>query len=144
MYYVPSIHAATRASIDIDPHRLSGGVKRAAARGRDRAAGTVTRHRRGWLRKDAHAHLSRSLLARERNRSAKYLAAYFHEQSRAADARSRCEFAAGRRKRPLGWDVSLGGKQDPAPARERARLFERIHDHGPRRPKGFDQRRRSK
>src|SRR5712691_8387464 len=78
-HYVPSIYAATRATIDIDPHRLSGGAERTAGRGSDSATWAIARDRgrRQW--QNAHTHLSRSLLARERDRSAKYLAAHLHE-----------------------------------------------------------------
>ena len=49
--------------------------------------------------------------------------------------------AAGRCQRTLGWHIPFDRKPDFAPARQRARLFERIHHHGPRRSKGFDRRR---
>jgi hypothetical protein len=56
---------------------------------------------------------------------------------------SRGEFVAGRCQRDFGAGRSTPWQPNSAPARERAWLFERVHPHGPRRPEGFDQCRRS-
>src|SRR5206468_5258958 len=56
---------------------------------------------------------------------------------------SRGEFVAGRCQRNFGAGRSTPWQPNSAPARERAWLFERVHHHGPRRPEGFDQCRRS-
>ena len=69
-------------------------------------------------------------------------AADVHEQGRAADARSRGEFAAGRRERALGRDVSFDRQSDAAAAWQRARLLERVHDSRSRGSEGSDRHRR--
>ncbi len=135
--------ASTRCStppLHLDQHRLRGGAERTAARCGDGIARAATGHRRRGQRKDAHAHLPRRLSARERNRSAQHFVAHVYEQGRAPNARSRRESLAGRCERALGRNVSLHRKSHAAPARARARLFQRIHDHGSRRSEGFDQR----
>ena len=78
-HYASPIHAATRTNIDIDSYRLRRGAKRAATGGGDGATRAIARDRgrRQW--QNAHTHLPGSVLARERDRSAKYLAAHVHE-----------------------------------------------------------------
>src|SRR6266540_3894948 len=136
--YVPSIHAATRAKIDVNPCRLRSGAERTTARGGNRSARANPCDCWRRLGKNTHPYLSRSLLARKRDRSAQHFASHIHEQSCAGNASPRREFVAGRCERTLGRNISFGRKPDFAQARQRARLLERIHHYGPRRSKGFD------
>src|SRR5439155_26153601 len=100
--------------------------KRTAARSSNGAAGAAACHCRRRLGENAHPHVSRGVLARERDRSAKYSAPYVHEQSCAGNAASRRESAASGCRRTLGRNISFPRKQDLAQARQRARLLERI------------------
>src|SRR5438477_1597 len=139
---VPSIHAASSGKIDIDPYRLPGGVERTATCRRDCRARAAADYRRRRFRKNPYADVSRRLSARERDRSTKHFAAHVHQQSRATNARPRRESVANRCERNLGRNISFRRKPDAAPAWEHARIQQRVHDHGPRGPEGFDQHRR--
>ena len=140
---VPPIYVATCTSPDVDSCRLRCRAKSTTARSSDCGAGSTSCHSWCGLGKDSHPYLSRGLLARKRNRSSQYPASHVHKQSCARNAGTCSEFDAGRRQRTLGRHIPLHRKPDPAPARQRARLFERIHHHGPRRSKGLDRRSRN-
>src|SRR5947207_556067 len=85
-----------------------------------------------------HACRSNSRIADKIQIAAQHLVAYLYQQSRAANARSRFEFVAGRRSRDLGRHLSFHRKSDAAAPWERARLLLRFHDYGPRRSERFD------
>ncbi len=65
----------------------------------------------------------------------------FTNKAAREDARSGRESAPDRRERTLGRHVSFHRQSHAAPARQRSRIYERIHHHGSRRPEGSAQRR---
>jgi hypothetical protein len=76
---VSSVHITTRAETDVDSHRLRCGVKRAAVGGGACATRSAPRDRWRRIGKDAHAHLSRRLSSRKRDRLAKHSASHIHK-----------------------------------------------------------------
>ena len=92
--------------------------------------------------KDAHADLSRGLSARERDRSAQHSAAHLHEQSRATDARSRGESAAGRMPAESGAGRFIPSAIACCGGTASALGYSSgFTIHGSRRSEGFDQHR---